>query len=197
MNQLSVICPLQSHPTPASILSLGPTLNDAIESISYITLPITINFKQQKFTSKANSYIQNLTALQLSYTSLLKIFENMKLILEIASSRTANWQRFCLQNSSTIQYLIDLALLMGIDSNGSGSDSSSLSGSSSISVAFTPAIVPTILQCIVFTIGNINNSSKTDSVAQTHHINVEKTSPIVANTVPVQKVSRIINPQFN
>lgn len=165
------------------MLSLGPTVNAAMETISYITLPISISSKQP-----SQNIYQNLTALKLSYTSLLKIFENLKLILESASSRSTNWQRFCLQNPSTIQYFIELALLMGVDSNGSGSDSSNLSGSSSISSAFTPAIVPTILQCIVYCLGSNSSSSKTAPIAQPHQISLGKAPIAVNNNFQTQKV---------
>lgn len=186
MKQLSTLCPLSSHPNPISMLSLGSTLNTAIETISYINLPVVLS---QNSGSKSTN--TNLTTSKLSYTSLLKILDNLKLILEIAASRAANWQRFCLQNPSAIQYLIELALLMGVDSNGSGSDSSNLSGSSSISVALTPVIVPTLLQCIVYSLGT-SSSSKTAPIAQPQQQQSGAAKPGVLSTsssLQAQKVS--------
>lgn len=90
---------------------------------------------------------------KLTYQSLLKLVDHLKVILEVASARTLNWQRFCAQNPSSILYLIELALLMGVDSNGTGSDSSSLSGGGSVSAASTSAIIPTILQILLCSLG--------------------------------------------
>ena len=99
--------------------------------------------------------------IKLTYLSLLKIIDNLKIILEVAVARTVNWQRFCTQNPSTLLYLIDLALLMGVDSNGSGCDSSSLSGCGSAAAASTPVIIPTLLQLLLCSLGTTKSSSKT------------------------------------
>jgi E3 ubiquitin-protein ligase UBR4 len=177
LRQLSTLCPLPSHPTPISMLSLGSTLSSANDTISYLTLPNnnpTLFSTKPTITSSLSTNSQpqppqqhqlqtNLTTSKLTYSSLLKIVEHLKLVLEIAVSRAPNWQRFCLQNPSTILFLVELALLMGVDANGSGSDSSNLSGSSSISMASTSVIVPTILQCIVCSLGSSKLSSTSSS----------------------------------
>lgn len=169
------------------MLSLGSTLNTAIETISYLNLPL--RQPSPSSSSSSGGVILTLTTARLSYTSLLKILENLKLMLEIAASRSPNWQRFCLQNPSTIQYLIELALLMGVDANGSGSDSSNLSGGSSISVASTSAIVSTILQCVVYSLGNSNSSSKTAPIAQA----AQQSRSTTVSTAQPQKVDCKLN----
>lgn len=184
MKQLSTLCSLSSHPTPISMLSIGSTLSAAIETISFINLPLA------SFTQTVKSQHSSLTTSKLTYTSLLKILENLKQILEIAASRSPNWQRFCLQNPFTIQYLIELSLLMGVDSNGSGSDSSNLAGSSSISCACTSVIVPTILQCIVYSlVTSTSSSSKTAPIAQPQQMASSGTKSSTALSNPAQKVS--------
>lgn len=148
------------------------------------------------------------TSPKLSYSHLLKLVENLKVILEVASSRTVNWQRFCGQNPSTILYLIELALLMGVDSNGTGSDSSSLSGGGSIAAASTSAIIPTILQIVLCTLGGtkqkppaaatagklsnsqttVNNNSTTTTTTTTSN---QKTSKKTSFTTPGAKLVHV------
>ncbi len=118
---------------------------------------------------------------KLAYSSLLKLVEHLKVILEVAASRTVNWQRFCLQNPTTILYLIELALLMGVDSNGTGSDSSSLSGGGSIAAASTSAIIPTILQVLLCSLGGTKSKPQVNSSKTTTTTTTSTTTSTAAN----------------
>jgi hypothetical protein len=162
--QLTRLCALKSAPVPQSLLTTGNTLQECADALS------TLNLSAQSATTNAptnptatatsSSNTQHATPAvvlaKLNYVCLLRIAEQLKQMLEIASARTANWQRFVLHNPRMLLYLCDLAMLMGVDANGSGSDSSNLNGTSSISTACTnttPALIPSILQLLILTLG--------------------------------------------
>lgn len=146
LNQLGKLCKLNSSPAPTSMLKIGNTISHATDSLSVINE-----------LSIINPIVTESLAPKLTYSSLLKLVEHLKVILEVAVSRTLNWQRFCAQNPTTLLYLIELALIMGVDSNGTGSDLSSLSGGGSIAAASTSAIIPTILQILLCSLGKFCN----------------------------------------
>jgi hypothetical protein len=172
------LSPLNSSPAPFSMLGMGSTINQASESL------LIVNELNQQNIFKQNQ--MSIPQIKLTYLSLLKIIDNLKIILEVAVARTVNWQRFCTQNPSTLLYLIDLALLMGVDSNGSGCDSSSLSGCGSAAAASTPVIIPTLLQLLLCSLGTTKSSSKTLQPA----INLAKSSQGLTNTLTSQKSSK-------
>lgn len=152
MRSLVELCNMgASSPAPLSMLSMGSNINTATESLSIIN-ESTESALLSAPSSVAIGMAQHVMP-KLTYQSLLKLIDHLKVILEVASARTLNWQRFCAQNPSSILYLIELALLMGVDSNGTGSDSSSLSGGGSVSAASTCAIIPTILQILLCSLG--------------------------------------------
>jgi hypothetical protein len=153
IKHLTSLCSLSSSPTPVSLLGLGSTISQASESLSTVSL----NSAQLSnlFAKQANT--QNI---KLTYMSLLKLVDHLKTILEVAISRTLNWQRFCVQNPTTILYLIELALLMGVDSNGSGIDSSNLNSIGNVASASTSVIVPNILQLLLCALGGTKSSSQ-------------------------------------
>lgn len=147
LNNLVQVCFLPSSPSAQSMLRMGTTMSEALESLSVINLPI--------------QSLQSVTKIsKISYLNLNKLVDNFKLILEVASSRSTNWQRFCIQNPTTVTYLVDLALLMGVDSNGSGTDSSNLNSSNTTSLACTSVMVPTILQLLLNLFGVTKNSTQ-------------------------------------
>lgn len=51
-------------------------------------------------------------ALSLPYDSLVELVEHLKACLEIAVSRTGNWQRFCLQPEDTLPFLFQVSSLL-------------------------------------------------------------------------------------
>lgn len=152
VTQLAGLCRLHSSPSPVSMLGLGATVAQACDALSVVNpvppqLALTMSSPPPP---------------KLAYSSLLRIAEHLKTMIEVGAARTSNWQRFCLQNSTTLLYLIEVALLMGVDSNGSGIDSSSsLSASASTSV-----IVPHITQLLLCALGGGAKSSGTASVSQ-------------------------------
>ena len=114
---------------------MGTTVAQATEALSVVNLIqnqnlINVGKISQTTTTSFSSCLPKLT-----YLNFLKLTDYLKTILEVAVSRTSNWQRFCVQNPSTVLYLIELALLMGVDSNGSGIDSSSVNTSGNIASA--------------------------------------------------------------
>ncbi|KAJ8985586.1 hypothetical protein NQ317_015077 [Molorchus minor] len=51
-------------------------------------------------------------ALSLPYDSLVELIEHLKYCVEVAQSRTGNWQRFCVKEDDTIQFLIRISFLL-------------------------------------------------------------------------------------
>ena len=151
--QLTRLCPLKSAPVPQSLLNMGHTLQECMDAISTCN-PSNIT-NSTTLSMGANSNV-TVSLAKMSYLSLLRVTEQLKQMVEIASARTANWHRFVLHNPRMIVYLCELAMLMGVDANGSGSDSSYLNGLSSIATACTttsPLLIPTILQLLILTLG--------------------------------------------
>jgi hypothetical protein len=159
IRQIVNICYLLSSPQPTSTLNLGPTISQANQSISTININPSNNLLTINNTNKSSHINNNTTPPKLTYYNLIKLVEHLKTILEVAVSRTNNWQRFCAQNPTCIQYLIDLALLIGVDSNGSGIDSSSLNSAGNVASASTAVIIPNILQLLLCALGGAKSSS--------------------------------------
>ncbi|CAH1119052.1 unnamed protein product [Phaedon cochleariae] len=51
-------------------------------------------------------------ALGLPYDSLVELIEHLKYCVEVAQSRTGNWQRFCIKEDDTIQLLLRVSFLL-------------------------------------------------------------------------------------
>ncbi|KAK2587956.1 hypothetical protein KPH14_004040 [Odynerus spinipes] len=51
-------------------------------------------------------------SINLSYDSLVELIEHLKYCVEIASSRTGNWQRFCLKQNTVLAYLFSVSTLL-------------------------------------------------------------------------------------
>ena len=171
------LCPLNSAPSPFSLLEMGHNLSDAYESITVLSnfisnTSLTINTNINNSKTK-KQYNNNLVALsKLNYSSLVKLVDSLKQIAEIAVARSANWQRFCIHNSTILLYLIELAMLFGVDSNGSGTDSSNLNGNSSISTACTSTtILPIIIQLLTLTLNSSSLKTSTNNVNNPSHSN--------------------------
>lgn len=50
--------------------------------------------------------------LQLGYDSLVELVEHLKSCLEIALSRTGNWQKFCMHHDDIIPFLFQVSCLL-------------------------------------------------------------------------------------
>lgn len=48
----------------------------------------------------------------LPYDSLVDLVERLKYCQEIATSRTGNWQRFCIRHEDTIPFLLQISCLL-------------------------------------------------------------------------------------
>lgn len=57
--------------------------------------------------------------LSLPYDSLVELMEHLKACLEVASDRTGNWQRFCIQHPTTISFLLQVSCLLDEGRQGS------------------------------------------------------------------------------
>ena len=77
------LCQLTSSPSPISMLGMGATINQATESLSIVN----------ELTQPSGHSC--LLAHKLTYLNLLKLVDHLKVILEVAVSRSLNWQRFC------------------------------------------------------------------------------------------------------
>lgn len=51
-------------------------------------------------------------SLSFPYDSMVELMEHLKACLEIAVSRTGNWQKFCLQNEDILAYLLQVSFLL-------------------------------------------------------------------------------------
>nr|XP_012152236.1 PREDICTED: protein purity of essence isoform X3 [Megachile rotundata] len=51
-------------------------------------------------------------SINLPYDSLVKLIEHLKYCVEIATSRTGNWQRFCLKQNTVLSYLFTISTLL-------------------------------------------------------------------------------------
>ncbi|XP_056641011.1 E3 ubiquitin-protein ligase UBR4 isoform X2 [Diorhabda sublineata] len=51
-------------------------------------------------------------ALSLPYDSLVELIEHLKYCVEVAQSRTGNWQRFCIKEEDIIQFLMRVSFLL-------------------------------------------------------------------------------------
>ncbi|XP_074029001.1 E3 ubiquitin-protein ligase-like protein poe [Leptinotarsa decemlineata] len=51
-------------------------------------------------------------ALSLPYDSLVELIEHLKYCVEVAQSRTGNWQRFCIKEEDVIQFLLRVSFLL-------------------------------------------------------------------------------------
>ncbi|XP_072386468.1 E3 ubiquitin-protein ligase UBR4 [Diabrotica undecimpunctata] len=51
-------------------------------------------------------------ALSLPYDALVELIEHLKYCVEVAQSRTGNWQRFCIKEEDVIQFLIRISFLL-------------------------------------------------------------------------------------
>jgi len=51
-------------------------------------------------------------SINLSYDSLVELIEHLKCCVEIATSRTGNWQRFCLKQNTVLSYLFAISTLL-------------------------------------------------------------------------------------
>ncbi|XP_014236597.1 protein purity of essence isoform X3 [Trichogramma pretiosum] len=50
--------------------------------------------------------------INLPYDSLVELIEHLKCCVEIATSRTGNWQRFCIKHSTVLSYLFTISTLL-------------------------------------------------------------------------------------
>ncbi|XP_032676900.1 protein purity of essence isoform X4 [Odontomachus brunneus] len=51
-------------------------------------------------------------SISLPYDSLVELIEHLKCCVEIATSRTGNWQRFCLKQNTVLSYLFSISTLL-------------------------------------------------------------------------------------
>lgn len=51
-------------------------------------------------------------ALSLPYDSLVELIEHLKFCVEVAQSRTGNWQRFCIKEEDVIEFLLRVSFLL-------------------------------------------------------------------------------------
>jgi E3 ubiquitin-protein ligase UBR4 len=51
-------------------------------------------------------------SINLPYDSLVELIEHLKCCVEIATSRTGNWQRFCLKHNTVLSYLFTISTLL-------------------------------------------------------------------------------------
>lgn len=51
-------------------------------------------------------------SITLPYDSLVELIEHLKCCVEIATSRTGNWQRFCLKQNTVLSYLLTISTLL-------------------------------------------------------------------------------------
>lgn len=51
-------------------------------------------------------------SISLPYDSLVELIEHLKCCVEIATSRTGNWQRFCLKHNTVLSYLFTISTLL-------------------------------------------------------------------------------------
>lgn len=51
-------------------------------------------------------------SINLPYDSLVELIEHLKCCVEIATSRTGNWQRFCLKQNTVLSYLFAISTLL-------------------------------------------------------------------------------------
>ncbi|XP_025161061.1 protein purity of essence isoform X3 [Harpegnathos saltator] len=51
-------------------------------------------------------------SINLPYDSLVELIEHLKCCVEIATSRTGNWQRFCLKQNTVLSYLFSISTLL-------------------------------------------------------------------------------------
>ncbi|CAF1139596.1 unnamed protein product [Brachionus calyciflorus] len=128
LNQLVSICPLSVNPKPFSMLGMSATMSEALKSMNSIQSHVTV--AAQKIS-------------KLSYLNLIKIFDNLILILEVSSSRSTNWQKFCLQNPSTSKSYFVLDRKESFNGH---------------RLECTSVIIPTILQLLQSLFGQKSNS---------------------------------------
>jgi E3 ubiquitin-protein ligase UBR4 len=48
----------------------------------------------------------------LPYDSLVELIEHLKACVEVATSRTGNWQRFCVREESVLPFLLQVSCLL-------------------------------------------------------------------------------------
>ncbi|CAF0847863.1 unnamed protein product, partial [Didymodactylos carnosus] len=81
---------------------------------------------------------------QISYTTLVTLVDRLKSCQDISVQRRLNWQKFCKRDSSILQFLFELCLLVD------------------------DSIVPFVLQCVVNAVSSSSSSStSTSSTSQT------------------------------
>lgn len=51
-------------------------------------------------------------SINLPYDSLVELIEHLKCCVDIATSRTGNWQRFCLKQNTVLSYLFTISTLL-------------------------------------------------------------------------------------
>lgn len=163
--QLIRLCPLRSAPNIPS--SLGST--DSGASTPSLTTSGASSLTLLTPPPDSFSPTSAVTLYQLSYLNLIRIIEQLKMMAEIANARTGNWQRFLASHPRMIVYLFELALLMGVDSNGSGTDSSNLNGMTSClataSTTTSNSLIPTILQLLILSLSSSISSSSSSNTA--------------------------------
>ncbi|CAD6222096.1 GSCOCG00011717001-RA-CDS, partial [Cotesia congregata] len=54
----------------------------------------------------------HLNSINLPYDSLVELMEHLKCCVEVATSRTGNWQRFCLKQNTILSYLFTISTLI-------------------------------------------------------------------------------------
>lgn len=59
---------------------------------------------------ESNTFVQH--TLTFSYDMLVEMVEHLKACLEIALSRTGNWQRFCIHHDDTLPFLLQVSCLL-------------------------------------------------------------------------------------
>ena len=56
--------------------------------------------------------VKSKAAANLPYDSLLQLIEHLKACVDIATSRTANWQKFCVQNDGVLSFLLHVSFVL-------------------------------------------------------------------------------------
>lgn len=112
-------------------------------------------------------------ALSLPYDSLVELIEHLKYCVEVAQSRTGNWQRFCVKEDDVIQFLIRVSFLLD------------------------EGVAPTILQLLQSALV-VNNTKKSDpSKANTIRKDREKSDDSSIEALFEETTSIVLVEQIN
>jgi E3 ubiquitin-protein ligase UBR4 len=76
---------------------------------------IPLSFQCVQTCCRAGGYdpeAQQPHCITLPYDSLVELIEHLKACVEVATSRTGNWQRFCVREESVLSFLLQVSCLL-------------------------------------------------------------------------------------